>query len=783
MDIRSILNAAWSKSKPKGNYYRKSLIFVLIITSLPTAVIAISTYFIGMQQMEKEVYHKNQYQLEQVFSRLEEQFSQLEMTIDKGTFNPSLDEKLRDANFVDEYMAMLEVYQVLGVLQSSSPMIARIDLYLKNQQLLVSNDRGLISLEEEPNSAAYDTLLNGPDMISWGNTEQYYTKEKALFPLVLIHKVPIISTRPFGALLVYLNKSMIAKQMTQLNPYENGISFISKANGEWIASSKDESAHKQALKEMIRDKMVKMESASDSFVVKWEGQEYSVAYATFSRTGWRYMIATPLSQLMAPISLTSKLMLGVSAMGLVIAAFLSWFASRRMYRPIHRLVQMFSDASGSKPAEEDRSDEIQYIENKWLNVTRESRLIQSLLDENRSSMKQAFLLQLIQGHLYFFSEAELRDQMNEHGWDTEDKTFALLLIQLSPFAETKRRFVEGDEQLVTFAAANIIEELAADNGNMKVINLHNLTVSLFVSFERDKDKEQIRSEIYAFSGEIIKMIAKLMGVHVSIGISKQVDQIRQLPKAFDEVKQCLHFRSIGEQGQILNVEDFIPEFKEILDYPFRQEKELIQAIQMGTEEQAIQQWTLFLQALKMNTDKAFLMKQYIAQLLGSVIREMMQLGVNPSSVNPGINLYDQLFGLLETDGINKWFIGKVIRPFIKTLTEKQGIEMKKIIRNVKEIIEQEYMNDISLEIISDRIGMLPKRLSAVFVQVTGQNFIDYVTEIRLEKSKELLRGTDWKVNDIAAKVGYQASYFNKVFKKTEGMTPGEYRESAGSGMH
>jgi YesN/AraC family two-component response regulator len=113
---------------------------------------------------------------------------------------------------------------------------------------------------------------------------------------------------------------------------------------------------------------------------------------------------------------------------------------------------------------------------------------------------------------------------------------------------------------------------------------------------------------------------------------------------------------------------------------------------------------------------------------------------------------------------------------MKTLSEKQGLETARTIRMVMELIEQEYSNDISLEYLSDKAGLLPKRLSAVFAQVTGKNFIDYVTEIRLEKSKELLRTTDLKVNDIAVRVGYQPSYFNKTFKKYVGMTPGEYRE-------
>lgn len=143
---------------------------------------------------------------------------------------------------------------------------------------------------------------------------------------------------------------------------------------------------------------------------------------------------------------------------------------------------------------------------------------------------------------------------------------------------------------------------------------------------------------------------------------------------------------------------------------------------------------------------------------------MIQLDVAHASASQGVNLYEQLFKLKEIDEINKWFRNTVILPFLKALSEKQGIEMKQTIHKVKEMIAQEYMNDISLEYLSDKIGMLPKRLSAVFAEVTKQNFIDYLTEVRIEKSKQLLRNTDLKVTEIAARVGYQPSYFNKLLK-------------------
>jgi YesN/AraC family two-component response regulator len=102
--------------------------------------------------------------------------------------------------------------------------------------------------------------------------------------------------------------------------------------------------------------------------------------------------------------------------------------------------------------------------------------------------------------------------------------------------------------------------------------------------------------------------------------------------------------------------------------------------------------------------------------------------------------------------------------------------MRKSVEAAMIYLQNNYMKEISLDSCADHTGMNSVALSKAFKQVTDKNFIDYLTELRIEKAKELLRDTDMKINDIAEKSGYQASYFNRIFKKQEGITPSQYRE-------
>lgn len=100
-----------------------------------------------------------------------------------------------------------------------------------------------------------------------------------------------------------------------------------------------------------------------------------------------------------------------------------------------------------------------------------------------------------------------------------------------------------------------------------------------------------------------------------------------------------------------------------------------------------------------------------------------------------------------------------------------------VIRDIQLFIRQHYAENISLNFLADHFYLHSNYLSRLFKEKTGKNFIDYLTEIRMEKAKELLRNTEYKIIEICAMTGYDnPRYFSKLFKSCTGMTPREYRE-------
>ena len=112
------------------------------------------------------------------------------------------------------------------------------------------------------------------------------------------------------------------------------------------------------------------------------------------------------------------------------------------------------------------------------------------------------------------------------------------------------------------------------------------------------------------------------------------------------------------------------------------------------------------------------------------------------------------------------------------MPEKTGSPvMEKYVRPVLKLIQDSYMEPLTLEELSGRVYVSPQYLSRLFQQYMGCSVYEYLTGYRMTRAKELLlRHPDRRVQVIANEVGYSdTSHFIQMFRKTAGMTPGTFR--------
>ncbi len=110
--------------------------------------------------------------------------------------------------------------------------------------------------------------------------------------------------------------------------------------------------------------------------------------------------------------------------------------------------------------------------------------------------------------------------------------------------------------------------------------------------------------------------------------------------------------------------------------------------------------------------------------------------------------------------------------------ELEQVNGHRLIQEAKHYIEENYDRTITLDDVAQYVHLNASYLSFLFKELTGQKYIDYVTSFRIEKAKNLLKQTNYKVHEIGEMVGYEnPRYFTLVFKKYVQQSPNEYRNA------
>ena len=118
-----------------------------------------------------------------------------------------------------------------------------------------------------------------------------------------------------------------------------------------------------------------------------------------------------------------------------------------------------------------------------------------------------------------------------------------------------------------------------------------------------------------------------------------------------------------------------------------------------------------------------------------------------------------------------------IQAEIQRLKEAKALREMRPITEAKHYIQQHYQEALRLEDVSTAVGFNATYFSTLFKKETGQNFMDYLTELRISKAKELLCGEELSVQDVAEQVGYRdLKYFSRLFKKLTGVSPSDYKK-------
>ena len=136
-----------------------------------------------------------------------------------------------------------------------------------------------------------------------------------------------------------------------------------------------------------------------------------------------------------------------------------------------------------------------------------------------------------------------------------------------------------------------------------------------------------------------------------------------------------------------------------------------------------------------------------------------------------------VMGMEDTDDIKDWFLKKIVEVTQK-VENNRSEKSESLIEKAEAFINRNYMKDISLDDISRYCNISSYYFSKLFKQETGENYVEYLSRVRIENAKKMLSESEASVKEISFSVGFSdPNYFSRAFKKYEGVSPTEYKDA------
>ncbi|RKP53065.1 response regulator [Cohnella endophytica] len=354
----------------------------------------------------------------------------------------------------------------------------------------------------------------------------------------------------------------------------------------------------------------------------------------------------------------------------------------------------------------------------------------------------------------------------------------LMIVEIDDLkAITNQRNYVNEKELVLFGCGNVVHQTLAEEFAAPFA-LFSDSNQRWVAVLSCKQHDQLAVG-KAIAQVCIRRINEYVKVKASIGVSSSPKELKHIHEIFLETGELLDQKAIYG-GNRLFTEQGIEFDGERSELSLQEPGEVIDLVKYGTNEditasmndfvEMVQAWGLF--------ELRDIQQQIFKWLMG-IFRGAAALGwPNRSWERNPISIWEQLeqFDNLQSLRMKaEQYLLEMAEDFRKMATSPGQIvlEAEKIIRN-------RFSENLSLQIVADEVHVTPVWLSKLFKKEKKKTFLEYLTDVRILKAKEMLGDVKFKIYQISYQVGYKDPvHFTKLFKKQSGVTPKEYRKQRG----
>lgn len=402
---------------------------------------------------------------------------------------------------------------------------------------------------------------------------------------------------------------------------------------------------------------------------------------------------------------------------------------------------------------------------------RENTDIQKLKEyymESLPIMQKQYLISLIEGNL---SDGQIKAYLDMYQLNLSSPfyTAAVVHANTETAEEGKQPF---EKQLQLVSAKKYVDEKLEEKWQFESF-IYLGKIVYIIMLEQSGDL----SAFIDFMGRVCKMTERTIGVCALAGIGQMHNKLSLLPHSYESANAAISYRGLNKGSCAIYISEADPNLNSTPIIDMGGVQEIMQQIKFGREkelEEAVADFMIRLKRMELTYQQLQIVGMEVVtelyKLGGSYqldMHKILKTGTYTFSDIEEMNTVEKLEGVLRS-------ICFTVRSLIR---KERKDSTKLLIEKAKDYIQNNYSDsECTVESVCRYLNISSCYFSTLFKREVGLTLINYMTDIRMEKAKELLKNTEDKTYVIAEKVGYaEPNYFSYVFKKKFKVSPSLYR--------
>lgn len=399
--------------------------------------------------------------------------------------------------------------------------------------------------------------------------------------------------------------------------------------------------------------------------------------------------------------------------------------------------------------------------------------IQKQIHDNISALREKFLKDLICGNV--LNKNDIEKYLKEYNIALPHNNLVCLVVRIDSM-EIYDSYTNDDIYIFRSSIINIMEEIVLNYGIGYACYGEPHLYTVICSVGIDDSAGSLSDSIHQMAKDMKEFLKNSMNLTVSIGLSDIHLNHTDINLAYREAWEAIGDSFAYPAGSIIVYRDIKGPNSSHKGIPLEEELNELENSLKAYSLSGIQK--AFDNLVQRIVESNNVSKKHINGIC-HVLIFVVNVFIKNNNLTPeeiwgkDENPYNQVGHLKSLNDFADWI--KKINNRIVTIINQEK-ESNVIILRAKQFINKHFCENISLEVVSEHLSLSPSYFSSLFSRATGESFIDYVTNLRIDLAKELIKSAKYKVYEISEMVGYDnPHYFSRIFKKVVGVSPLDFK--------